>query len=184
MSVFWLSHHGHYKRYALYLFFLSVGNILPKLEPFVKLNLELNFFLLNRAPTASHRFGLIRRDELSLLRTGDDDHRHSTLRAHSPFSFGDPEAAAARRGRWDSRGRGKSGRPGSCFPSKQILAEGETFAEQDKTHKGGGGNASSLRGQPHSPRRGEESRRRPHRARSRIYTNTLCVEITGRVKTA
>ena len=75
-----------------------------------------------------------------------------------------------------------SGRPGSCFPSKQILAEGETFAEQDKTHKGGGGIASSLRGQPHSPRRGEESRRRPHRARSRIYTNTLCVEITGRVK--
>ena len=71
------------------------------------------------------------------------------------------------------------GRPGSCFPSKQILAEGETFAEQDKTHKGGGGIASSLRGQPHSPRRGEESRRRPHRARSRIYTNTLCVEITG-----
>ena len=140
---------------------------------------SLTAHFIGETSSSSLRIGLIRRDELSLLRTGDDDHRHSTLRAHSPFSFGDPEAAAARRGRWDSRGRGKSGRPGSCFPSKQILAEGETFAEQDKTHKGGGGIASSLRGQPHSPRRGEESRRRPHRARSRIYTNTLCVEITG-----
>ena len=53
------------------------------------------------------------------------------------FSSGDPGVRGAA-----ATSERSIGLPGSCFPSKQILAEGETFAEraeQDKTHKGGGG---------------------------------------------
>ena len=46
VSIFWWSHLGHYNRYVLYV--LCVGNLKPKLKPFIKLKRltrKLNFVI-------------------------------------------------------------------------------------------------------------------------------------------